>query len=350
MTNCSFFHRKVDSNSISYLQFIIPIMVDGSTVKYLPLLSSSLTQLGVKNKPIDQFDSDIKLYTGGISLSPFIQNNIHGSTELKLICKSNCLEKNTSKMIELIQESFNYCNFDDLVKMQSLLSSTRASAINSIADSGHLYAMMHSASNLSLSSKLHEEMEGISQALHLNAICKESIESMAEKLKQLFYSIMMVKPVVSVVSEAIESEKIQHFINNLPLRDGPKGSLSASSDSAVRNVFFAMPFSTNYAAKSFKTVTFTHKDSAALRVLSKLLSSKYLLREIREKNGAYGGGARYSAMDGIFSFYSYRDPNPASSLSSFTNSLLWAIKKEFSDQVYRFLMKGFDGVQIVYFW
>lgn len=54
------------------------------------------------------------------------------------------------------------------------------------------------------------------------------------------------------------------------------------------------------------------------------MSQHYLHREIREKNGAYGGGASYSALDGVFSFTSYRDPNPLKTVSTFQKSAEWA--------------------------
>ena len=45
--------------------------------------------------------------------------------------------------------------------------------------------------------------------------------------------------------------------------------------------------------------------------------------EIREKGGAYGGGSSYSLMNGVFSFYSYRDPNPINSISKFESVNQW---------------------------
>jgi len=44
-------------------------------------------------------------------------------------------------------------------------------------------------------------------------------------------------------------------------------------------------------------VPYNHVDSAPLRILAKLLTSKFLLSEIREKGGAYGGGATLSSGD-----------------------------------------------------
>ena len=44
-------------------------------------------------------------------------------------------------------------------------------------------------------------------------------------------------------------------------------------------------------------------------MLSRLLRSEYLLKEIREKGGAYGGGAGFDPREGVFTMSSYRDPN-----------------------------------------
>ncbi|GMG20715.1 unnamed protein product [Ambrosiozyma monospora] len=69
------------------------------------------------------------------------------------------------------------------------------------------------------------------------------------------------------------------------------------------------------------------RDAAALQVLSQLLTFKYLHGEIREKGGAYGGGASYDALNSLFSFYSYRDPKPGQSITTFNQSVDQIIEK-----------------------
>ena len=60
-----------------------------------------------------------------------------------------------------------------------------------------------------------------------------------------------------------------------------------------------------------------HEDAPALSVISKMLRSMYLHREIREKGGAYGGFSIYSLEDGLFYFASYRDPHIRSTLKAY---------------------------------
>lgn len=78
----------------------------------------------------------------------------------------------------------------------------------------------------------------------------------------------------------------------------------------------------NYCSKSILTVPYTNKAYAPLQVLSKILTSKYLLPVVREQNGAYGAGAKLD-LNGTFSFYSYRDPRNRETLEVFDNSAAW---------------------------
>jgi len=95
--------------------------------------------------------------------------------------------------------------------------------------------------------------------------------------------------------------------------------------------FFSIPGSqVNYVAKCFQTVPYTHPDSAKLQLLSRILSSCYLHREIREKGGAYGAGL--TSYGQTLGFYSYRDPNVVNTLNVFDNSLQWLHSEDFKDK------------------
>ena len=85
-------------------------------------------------------------------------------------------------------------------------------------------------------------------------------------------------------------------------------------------------------ANSFKTVRMGHKDAPALSVISKILKSMFLHREIREKGGAYGGFASYNPEDGIFCRASYRDPHILTTLQVFDAAALFIKSGKYSDE------------------
>ena len=57
---------------------------------------------------------------------------------------------------------------------------------------------------------------------------------------------------------------------------------------------------------------------------AQVLSLGYLHKEVREKGGAYGGGASASALGGTFTFSSYRDPRQVETLAAFDAAAAWA--------------------------
>jgi Predicted Zn-dependent peptidases, insulinase-like len=102
--------------------------------------------------------------------------------------------------------------------------------------------------------------------------------------------------------------------------------------------YFALPMQVNYVVESVPIPHFTHPDTPKLHILctlycrisnsiAELISSNVLLKEIREKGGAYGGGSRISA-DGVFHFYSYRDPHTLATYQAFEKGIQWATNGE----------------------
>lgn len=71
----------------------------------------------------------------------------------------------------------------------------------------------------------------------------------------------------------------------------------------------------------FKTLSYVHPDTPALHVAACLFDNITLHPEIRERGGAYGGGATNNALAGNFYFYSYRDPNICSTLKAFESAI-----------------------------
>lgn len=98
----------------------------------------------------------------------------------------------------------------------------------------------------------------------------------------------------------------------------------------------------NYCARSVLTVPYRDPKHAKLRVLARLLSAKYLHPELRERRGAYGGGARLTA-DGILTFFSYRDPRNLETLDVFDDTSKW-LKEELKNMSSQDVLEAKLGV------
>ncbi|EOD50543.1 putative mitochondrial presequence protease protein [Neofusicoccum parvum UCRNP2] len=101
---------------------------------------------------------------------------------------------------------------------------------------------------------------------------------------------------------------------------------------AIAKSFFPLPYQVYYSGLSIPTVPYVSASGAPLQILAQLLTHKHLHHEIREKGGAYGGGAYANGLGGIFGFYSYRDPNPQNTIKIINESGVWARDREWSDK------------------
>ena len=130
----------------------------------------------------------------------------------------------------------------------------------------------------------------------------------------------------AVTAEAAAFDQIspamEGFLNRLPSVT-PAPPTGASAEFMPQPVCkgWALSAPVNYVGRVFRAVPYTHPDSAALMVLSKLLRAEYLHREIREKGGAYGGLASFSAESGMLSLLSYRDPHLVRTLRVFDDAV-----------------------------
>jgi len=76
-----------------------------------------------------------------------------------------------------------------------------------------------------------------------------------------------------------------------------------------------------FMAHVFNTISYVHPDAPALSVAAHLFDNVSLHSKVREKGGAYGGGAVCSTLSGSFYFYSYRDPQICGTLKAFEESI-----------------------------
>lgn len=120
----------------------------------------------------------------------------------------------------------------------------------------------------------------------------------------------------------------ERFIANLPsssLAKPPKSYITPKiwyPEDAVQCHHHVLNVPVNFCARSVLTVPYVDSNHAKLRVLARLITAKYLHPELRERRGAYGGGARLGS-DGVLTFFSYRDPRNLQTLDVFDDTAKW---------------------------
>lgn len=344
--------RTTSTNGISYFRAINDVRDKYPELRpYLPLFCHALTYLGTSKRDMSEIETDIGLHTGGISFSPFVNTDLThlGHIEAGISFGSHCLDQHIEPMYHLLLELVRETNFDNTNRLKALLSSLSTNMFNDVANTGHAYARRLAASTLTPEMEVLESLGGISQVRFLSELARMSdLSPVVEKLKQVqqvvFNKLALRTAVTTNSGSADENQTmLGRFLEEYPELDSGdqkkmKKSKQVTAEEARQNnlvngiskfaasssrFFCPLPFATNYAGKAVRAVPYDHPDSVKLQLLAKFLTPNYLHREIRERNGAYGGGAGYSALQGVFSFFSYRDPSPIETIETFDRSIKW---------------------------
>ena len=304
-------------------------------ISLLPVLLQCFSELGgSKRNSAADFDSVVKRFTGGLAFS-IHQGHLKYpslSADLNLLISSYGLTGNGPKVLELLQEALKECNLlGDQERIKMLISASAAAMSSSIASSGNKFAALKAASAFeSQRAKVSESLNGLTQAHFLNKLTEEPVDKVARELvdlRDLLLSDSSDFKVALIHSEAEETFKdnIDNFFDGLRSEKQtvlhPEIIKNASVN--ISSTFIPGPFSSNFSAMSFMPFKETRpsaKQSALLNICAKLLRSKHLHREIREKGGAYGSAASFSPLSGLFTFSSYRDPSPLNSLNVFRSA------------------------------
>ncbi|XP_051007403.1 presequence protease, mitochondrial isoform X1 [Acomys russatus] len=336
---------------------------------YVPLFCSVLTKLGCGILNYREQAQQIELKTGGMTVSPHVlpDDSQLDTYEQGVLFSSLCLERNLPDMMHLWSEIFNNPCFEEEEHFKVLVKMTAQELSNGIPDSGHLYAALRASKTLTPAGDLQETFGGMDQVRLMKRIAEmPDIKPILRKLprikKYLLNCDNMRCSVNATPQQMPQAEKeVENFLRNVgrskkerkpvrphiiekPTPNGPGEGAHVNGSQIIRKLItdptfkpcqmkthFVLPFPVNYVGECVRTVPYADPDHASLKILARLMTAKFLHTEIREKGGAYGGGAKLS-HSGIFTLYSYRDPNSIETLQSFGKAVDWAKSGKFTQQ------------------
>ncbi|XP_052861714.1 presequence protease, mitochondrial [Anopheles cruzii] len=330
---------RVDTNGIVYFRGVLD--VGGLTEEQkllLPLFNAIVTQFGTEQHNYRVFDQLISSKTAGIGFSTHVVQSVDSTEqyEFGLYFGTYALDQNVADMFEICRQIFNELQLTDVSRFEMLLENYLSELSVGIAQSGHLYAMQNANGLVTESGRLRERLSGIEHLAFMKEFTQRhtpaEILEKCRSITQLFSGAGLRCALnYTPSSEELALAKYESFIASVPLRSTARvwncsQPLPGTNPNTVQCRHTVMNIPVNYCAKSLLTVPYTDRHYAPLKVLAKYLSAKYLLPVVREQNGAYGAGAKI-ASDGLFGFFSYRDPNARTTLDVFDEAYGWNVAK-----------------------
>ncbi|KAL7801575.1 Metalloenzyme, LuxS/M16 peptidase-like protein [Trichoderma afarasin] len=339
--------REAPTNGLTYFRAINTLEhLPDDLRELIPLFTDSIMRLGTKDMTMEQLEDLIKLKTGGVSVGYHSTPSPTDFTQSSegIIFTGMALDRNVPVMYDLLRKLVQETDFDSpeaSLRVRQLLQASADGVVNDIASSGHRFAMGHAESSLTRSAWLRQQVGGLSQVKLVTSLTgrpeSDQLEDVISKLKKIQTFALTSGKMRTALT--CGTENVQENLNSLKTFTGALSrevsGLAQSSPSPLprdSKAFFPLPYQVYYGGLSVATTSYTSPEGAPLQILAQLLTHKHLHHEIREKGGAYGGGAYSKALDGLFGFYSYRDPTPQNTLGIMRNAGRWAVEKEWSDR------------------
>ena len=302
----------------------------------LPFFCYTFTKIGTTLSHYTEIARRIDACTGGLGISASARTafNKKGSALSYVSMNGKSLAHNQTKMMDIISEIMGEYSFANLKRLKQLLLEYKAGLESMVVQNGHRLAISLASRHFSATSAISETWAGITQLQIIKKLSADpndsALNALADNLtavgKTIFKSENMATALIGSgekveqgqaiilkdeVLRAFNQQSKDPLVFTAPLIDFSRECSQEgwSTSTAV-----------SFVASSFPTVRMQHTDSPALAVISKMLRSLYLHREIREKGGAYGGFALYNPENGLFNFASYRDPHIITTLNVFSKA------------------------------
>ncbi|KAL1140397.1 hypothetical protein AAG570_000329 [Ranatra chinensis] len=313
---------KIPTNGLVYFRGVLNTAILSEEAKgCLPLFCSVFTRMGTSKYDYKKMDQLIHLKTGGLHLTTHIAENIYDTHTFEegIAFSSFCLEKNLKPMLHLWGDLLNNADLNNMKRFETLLKNTAVDLVNGLMDHGHEYAQITAASFVSPSAKLKEHLDGISYVRRMKHLSSEAdLTGTLQMIKNIAGVIMSkshMRLALNLPTES-DSKAVETFLDSL--KGTYESSLVLSEQKTHKDctsaIHYVINIPVNFAAMAVPTVNYTHNDFP-----------------VREKGGAYGAGARINSH-GVFSFFSYRDPNPLDTFDIFQGAQEWIMSNDFTNQ------------------
>ena len=355
-------HRKVGSmpacwykagtNGMAYKQLVTQLPdFDEELTKILPYYAMSLAEVGSAGRSYIETQAEQASVLGGLGARISTRSALNKSDEMHavMILSSKGLNRNLGHITRLIEETMESPDFSEVDRIGDLISQSRARVENSITGRGHALASAAASSRMSASAALNNQWSGLQAIVHLKDLDdriqkdKNELQKLSEQFRTIHERICNAPREWLIVSEEEQQAAIEKAISSSKLAPNDQSitPFNHSVQSGEVKQAWSANAQVNFCAQALVTVTSGHEDAAALTVLGEYLSNGFLHGAVREKGGAYGGGAGYDGESGAFRFYSYRDPRLQETYQDFDASVEWMLN---GDHEKRLLEEAILGI------
>ncbi len=334
-------YQEIPSQDIVYLTMYSNIAhLTMEELKLLPLFIRLFTTVPLPGRGYEEVSQQLAHLTGSCYSSCLLR-----SVGTQVSCKgywylrTKLLAADLQESLSLFRDLLTKGEVHNRSRIRLVIQEIIQELVTDIVPSGHSFGLKRASSALSLNLGWDERWDGVTLLETLQALSLDDDQEI-DRLGSIFLSTLHKvstpgRYFVSAGSDYRDQvvSQLQEFATTLgePEDDAVFTVEPFTKEHSFHNKFTRISDDSSF----YETVTIPGQSSysslvipscgygdlgASLSVLGHILSFGALWKSVRIEGGAYGVGAMQQNSDRIFSFYSYRDPNPLQSVQTFLRS------------------------------
>ncbi|MDR0668950.1 MAG: insulinase family protein [Treponema sp.] len=342
------------TNGITYVDLAIPVdILDPADYQWLPFFCDVLASTGLPGMDYGEVSSLLAHTVGGFyatlksgSLSPGSGSAVAtpaGIFDIAgrdwIIYRFKCLDEKIDDALGLALRLITEADFSDQRHIRDLVLEGKNDAESSLAPGGHHYAFVRSSRFSSRSAMVNELWNGMGQIGFARRMADLDTAEISTRLNRIRDTLAARGGLIASFTGRKEAmttalASAGRFFRPLgsPRPRNPRATDSAlfhmadtlegpRTGKGTPEVFASPSLQIGFAAMTLASAPANTHAHAAELLLTHQLFTGPLWEDIRMKGGAYGAFAHTDSIEGIFTMYTFRDPNPLRSLSSFKSAL-----------------------------
>ena len=324
------------TNGLYYQQVLIQIPDAVVQSPYFNLLSILMGEVGAGDYDYLELQQLQTAVSGGLGMGASLRSKVDdkGKISAWLTLTTKSLNEKYDA-IELLKLAFEKLRFDEKDRIVELLQQRATRWKSRLSGSGHSYAMQVASRNASALAQRDYHNTGLGALNWLSDLVdqieqdEQAYTALIDALKQIHLALLQAPKQFLLVCEEQFSEtlveKMQTVWDHLDVDTQAAQVEQFTHLNDDQDEAWLIQTNVQFCATSYPAVEVTHPDAAPLMVLAGYLRNGFLHSAIREKGGAYGGGASYDGNACAFRFYSYRDPRLTETFKDFEASIEWLL-------------------------
>lgn len=326
------------TNDLVYQTIVVDLPeLDERQTQLLPMMANIMGALGAGDMSYEEVSQQETKVSSGVYGGTSFMTKLGEVDHVRgfFSFSGSALSCNRDELTSLMALMFEKVRFDELSRIKELIQQSALGVERAVGDAGHALAMRAARSDFAVDDALQHKLSGLARVQFIKKLAQDvedeaKLKELAQEFTDLHQKILAAPRQILAVSEEQFLDDLVHSLNEkLGSKAGEVTSFKAPAvqGEAVQQMWVTNT-DVNFCAKAWNAVPSTHEDGPALKVLGQFLRDGYLHRVVREKGGAYGGGANFEADTGTFAMFSYRDPRIEGTLEDFDGAVKWLLENE----------------------